>query len=442
MNRSTILFRVAPAALVLLAWMPATAGETTFPYKAFVLADEVYVRSGPGQSYYPTEKLRAGQVVEVYRHDPGGWYAIRPPEGSFSWVSGRYLELKDDGLAVVTEEGVAARVGSRFSDIRDVIQVRLSKGEVVEVLGRREGPNGPDGQTWFKIAPPSGEFRWVFGKYVDPQYPVDGLRRAEATGTDPIVSVDRADAVRAGAFGRGPRDEPIGASGAPVAAESAGHYGSSWRVAEAGAAMGGAPATDDLVIPTGGLSSEQFEEAIRTLDMELSAMVVEEPTVWNFDRLGRQAQLLLDGARTAVERGRARVLLSKIERFADIKRRHDAVLALGEQAEQTQRRLSALEPRAGQAIGAPDAYDQFDAVGQLTQVISSKPGAPRYALVDPRGEVACYLTPSPGVNLRHYLGRQVGVAGTRGYMPEQRATHITARHIRLLDGSAGATALR
>ena len=44
---------------------------------------------------------------------------------------------------MVTEEGASARVGSRFSDIRDVEQVRLHKGEVVEVL---ESPR-PAGQA-------------------------------------------------------------------------------------------------------------------------------------------------------------------------------------------------------------------------------------------------------------------------------------------------------
>jgi len=160
---------------VLLA-SPAS-GDQTFPYKTTVAADDVYVRSGPGQNYYPTDKLRRGQEVEVYRHDPGGWCAIRPVDGSFSWVSGRFLKPTDNNLAVVIEEGVSARVGSRFSDIREVVQVRLRKGEVVAIL---EGPpqGGRGSQGWFKIAPPSGEFRWVSAKYLDASYPRDGLRKA------------------------------------------------------------------------------------------------------------------------------------------------------------------------------------------------------------------------------------------------------------------------
>ena len=120
----------------------AGGAEPTFPYKAYITADDVYVRSGPGENYYPTDKLKAGTEVEVYRHDPGGWFAIRPPKDSFSWVSSRHLQLDGNNLATVTDERVAARVGSRMSDTRDVIQVRLHKGEVVEVLEPRAG-SGP-----------------------------------------------------------------------------------------------------------------------------------------------------------------------------------------------------------------------------------------------------------------------------------------------------------
>ena len=174
--------RLCLCLLTVCGVLPASpaGGEQIFPYKAFISADDVYIRSGPGQSYYPTDKLKAGQEVEVYRHDPGGWYAIRPPKESFAWVSGRYLTGGQDNLAVVNTERVAARVGSRFSDIREVIQVWLHKGEVVEVLDVKKTGSGARRKTWYKIAPPSGEFRWVFGKYVDPDYPADGLRQTNS----------------------------------------------------------------------------------------------------------------------------------------------------------------------------------------------------------------------------------------------------------------------
>jgi len=175
-----MLRSVVPWIAYFLLVAQAAGEETIFPYKAWITANDVYVRSGPGQTYYPTDKLQEGDEVEVYRHDPGGWYAIRPPEGSFTWVSGKFLTQGGNNLAVVTEDGVAARVGSRFSDIRDVIQVRLHKGEVIELLDVKEVGTGPDRQTWYKVAPPSGEFRWVFGKYVDPDYRPSGVRTTRA----------------------------------------------------------------------------------------------------------------------------------------------------------------------------------------------------------------------------------------------------------------------
>ncbi len=126
MRAGILILSVVPV----LGALVVQAGERATPYKAYISSTDVYVRSGPGKNYYPTGKLAEGTEVEVYRHDPGGWYAIRPPEGSFSWVSARFVEIGDDGLGTVIGDRVAARVGCEFSDIRDVIQVRLHEGEV------------------------------------------------------------------------------------------------------------------------------------------------------------------------------------------------------------------------------------------------------------------------------------------------------------------------
>ena len=74
-------------------------------------------------------------------------------------------------------------------------------------------------------------------------------------------------------------------------------------------------------------------------------------------------------------------------------------------------------------------------MGRLERVTSPRTGAPQYALLDQFGRVRCYVTPGPGINLRYYVGRQVGVNGVRGYMPEQQANHLTAQHINVIDGS-------
>ncbi len=373
-------------------------GEQSFPYKAYVAVDDVYVRSGPGQNYYPTDKLKRGQEVEVYRHDPGGWCAIRPVDGSFTWVAGRYLKPTDHHLAVVTEDGVSARVGSRFSNIREVVQVRLQKGEVVEVLD--PPPRGAGENTWLKIAPPSGEFRWVSAKYLDANDPRDGVRKAP------------------------PGERHADRQGAPEgAATTSADVGESLRTRST---------------KPRSLTAEEFQAELERIELDLSAMVIEEPTAWSFDSLRQRTNQLLDGAQTAVERGRARLLANKIARFDDIKQRQDAVSAMRRETDRSGRLWANLRPEGadGQKPGTKvDIDGRFDGVGQLTQVVSPKMGAPRYVLVDASGDVRCYVTPAPGVNLQNYLGQQVGVTGTRGYMPEQHASHIMARHVTPLEGS-------
>ncbi len=409
------------------------AGAQQFPYKAYIGADDVYVRSGPGQNYYPTDKLKAGRIVEVYRHDPGGWYAVRPPDGSFTWVSGRHLQWsamapKVPGIGTIKGEAVAARVGSRFSDIRDVIQVRLHDLEPVEVLEKVETGNGSS--VWYKIAPPSGEFRWVFGKYIDPVDPSRGIRKPPSTdnavsqgeATAAAQSPSEAPAVLAAVSDPSRPIEPV-----PSAVEP------STPLKPVIHPSAGDDSLYGTTVPR-GMSPEEFQGEMDRIGMALSVMVTEEPTVWEFGTLQQRSDMLVKQAETALERGRARVLVNKIARFEDIKLRYDKVNRLRDETETSNHQLAQLVPKdRGDRLGS-DAERRFDGIGRLTRVKSSKLGAPRYALVDGTGNVHCYVSPAPGVNLRHYEGSRVGINGTRGYMPQQRAHHVMARHVSVLDG--------
>ncbi|MGA2035945.1 MAG: SH3 domain-containing protein [Thermoguttaceae bacterium] len=439
-------------AVLLTCWMWAAAGAEppAFPYKAAITANDVYVRSGPGENYYPTEKLKAGQEVEVYRHDPGGWYAILPPQGSFSWVSGRQLDMRKETIAVATEDRVAARVGSRFSDIREVIQVRLHRGETVELLDiKQTGPASASGaNTWYKIAPPAGEFRWVSAKFVDSQYARDGLR-STSTGV-PLASpvqdrVPLASPVQwsahvpvtepGGSAAResnpqslipnpqSPIPNPQSPNPSPVREPPVEIYPET--TSDQSRADSNLPRT---------ISTEQFQTESNRVEVEISAMVAEEPSVWQFDVLQQRAQALLEQSETAGERGRARLLLSKIARFEDIQRRWQAINKIRDESDRADRQLARLGPRP-QGPTLDDApADRYDAMGHLMRMPMGRSGMPQFALLDADGRVRCYITPGPGVNLRQFLGHDVGVTGVRGYIPEQRAEYLSARHIDMLDG--------
>lgn len=164
-----------------------------FPYRAVVETPDASVQSGPGIEFYATDRLAKGTQVEVWRHDADGWCAIRPPADSFSWVLAEHLEMTDDPkLARVINAPVKTRIGSRFSDARDVEYISLRTGEAVELVGTKE-LTGPDSQPqrWFRIAPPSGEFRWIHSDSVRRIQDPKGVGETEVVvGTEDIRTFD------------------------------------------------------------------------------------------------------------------------------------------------------------------------------------------------------------------------------------------------------------
>lgn len=477
-------------ALAAVVSAPPAAAEPGFPAEARVTVDQAYVRSGPGPSFYPTDKLARGDTVEIYRRDPGDWYAVRPPRGSFTWVAARYVELGGDGLGTVAEENVPARVGSRFSTIREVIQVRLQRGETVEIVGRRDFR----GATWYKIEPPSGEFRWLAGSDLDvapaeeeadeiaaggpaadnqesvvrDDQPVgdtpardEFVDRAASAETPPVRTAAAQDADARGPTEarlvpiRRPEDRrrsPAGWRGtsapdrrdqADIAVRQAAH---ATEVAEP--ARPAEPARQPRPEATADRNEASPEEnspfqLADRLEQELSIMVAEEPTVWEFGEIKRSAKLLVDEGATAVDRSRGRKILRKIERFEDIKRRHDRAGAVvlddgprrrreaapGAPPLRRQNRQIAREWAPVPTRSAARPGPGFDGTGTLRPVVSRRQGAPRYALVDATGAVVSFVTPAPGVNLQPYIGRKIGVRGTRGYMPQYRRAHVTAQNV-------------
>ncbi len=193
----------------------ATA-ETDFPYAAFVAKSSTSVMSGPDVKFYATSRLKWGSRVDVYRHD-GEWAAIRPPEGSFSWVPLDAVAPTDDAsIMKVAKSQTKTRIGSEFSDKHDSEYIRLRFGELLEVLGQQDFAD-QDGQTttWCKIAPPAGEFRWVRLSALSRQPPTRKLR-LEIDDTLPRVNDDASPPDLAAS------DTPDSTSGISAIAEVAG----------------------------------------------------------------------------------------------------------------------------------------------------------------------------------------------------------------------------
>lgn len=137
--------------------------DLNFPYQALVLREGAKVHSGPAGVHYSTEELNQGAAVEVYRHDPNGWCAIRPTSGSFSLVPESTIQIVNKGVGRIKSGGTQAWVGTKLGPVEKPLwQVKLKQGELVEVIGQVSWPD-PEGHStvWVQIAPPAGEFRWI-----------------------------------------------------------------------------------------------------------------------------------------------------------------------------------------------------------------------------------------------------------------------------------------
>ncbi len=173
MIAKTQVWRRAFVLLVVLAAAPASGQSepdvaadgslAAEPYVVYVAQAEAFARCGPSGDFYRTDSLRHGQELEVYVETADGWLGIRPPEDSFCWVPASALKLSGSSdQATVLEDHTVAWIGTHLGRARRYRwQVQLAKGEPVTILGKseRDGPDGP--QMWYRIVPPSGEFRWV-----------------------------------------------------------------------------------------------------------------------------------------------------------------------------------------------------------------------------------------------------------------------------------------
>jgi uncharacterized protein YgiM (DUF1202 family) len=415
-------------ALSVCARADVAAAESS-PYQARVIVGAAPVQSGPGENFYPTDTLSQGDTVEVYREKPGGWLAIRPPVGSFSWVAERDLIVKDGGLAEVVKDNVTSRIGSRLSDKHNAAQVRLKKGEGVEVLGEET----ISGEKWYKIAPPAGEFRWIQASVIQRVAPiqasppttsptpqttspaaVDSKAIQQASGTAAATAPDSTATNNSGAPPLIPIKTPSDpttppTSNTPVAAST------TLPTAQATATSTPQPQASQA---SGDLSHE-----LTAVELRLSRMAAAPTNLWNTERLERDTAQLMARAKTQAERDAVRVTQEKINRFAEIGRRANPTSSGVAQSGRVPT-TSLSTSVAAAATGGP-----YDAEGILRPVVSRRPGAPQFALVDERGQVISFVTATPDLNLQAYLGRRVGVVGNRGYIPEFQRSNVTAARV-------------
>ena len=125
--------------------------------------DSVYVRSGPGEGYYPTQELSKGAAVTVVgiKFD---WLKILPPDGSFSYVNAAFVDHHgDSAVGKINRNNVNVRAGSLTNAMKTTVQTHLDAGAQVEIIGKEE--------EFLKIKPPAGAYLYVKKDFVTVAHP-------------------------------------------------------------------------------------------------------------------------------------------------------------------------------------------------------------------------------------------------------------------------------
>ena len=156
-------------ALALAALIGSAGLARTEPYDA-TIRQETDVRSGHGDGpmFYPTNHLHVGDRVRVVNQEDGGWLAIVPPSGSFSWIRKELLYVNNQQQPPVTvaNEDADVRIGSTMTNQPPVVGKRVPRGTIVFLLPKNNEVRDGDG-TWVSIYPPEGEVRYIKAEAIE-----------------------------------------------------------------------------------------------------------------------------------------------------------------------------------------------------------------------------------------------------------------------------------
>jgi len=461
-----------------------------FPFTAIVLNDGATVHCGPGgkDSFYPTHSLKQGDVVEVWRQDPGGWCAIRPPEQSFSLVPESAVKLLLDDIGQIISP-VPAFVGTKLGPVQTPQwQVRLKPGEQVAIVGEVSWPTPGGGPNiWYQIEPPQGEFRWI--RLSELQLPPseklapprknekqlsaaphkslgDGLVRNVSSeevlssqspfpkqgwkaSTRPIPGSVSSPSSNSG-FGSRTLDLPV-VSRPPVDRTPEG-FGDPDFAVDASPSPNGFPSEprfasldsmEDQVrsfayfesqdntrrTPSGYTTSGPVGSSILEIEERLSVELLKDPATWRLEPIESATSQLYRNSNDPVERLAIQRILTKLEKCHGV--------CAGYRQSGTSRISTGL-PTSGQGLGgfagsatAPNSASRYEVTGWLKRLANSGGELdPTYVLQDKTGKVIYHIAGSAGLNLNRYLDQPVGVfGGRRGFHRGLKLPHITADRI-------------
>jgi len=393
-----------------------------FPYEAVVRADNVTVRCGQGKNYYATARLPKGASLIVHRHDPGGWYMVSPPEGSFSWIAAEHVVVDSPGMGTVTlpegdAEGAPVWVGSDLTQDHSFRQRVLQSGDSVQILAEDVFQETTGSTRVYKIAPPAREYRWVKGDFV---VPVNESLQREAL-SDPY-SNPLAQATEAEAGAEGDAEEPKGEALELTTREPS------------------TPVAQDANDP---------RVALREIDRHYTEMIELDPTQWDIEELAKSYEGLAASAPQL-----ATPIKQRLAALEDRRKLHAEYRSFAQLSAETTERDQQLVAQSGQSqadqvmeyeLGNPTPIETPVRVVSTAPVsVASEPvsiekvtpsqpasvtpqlnGAGivqrlpngRFGIVAPEGRLLAVLQVDRSFQLDRLVGKSMGFIGERSFDP-------------------------
>ena len=337
-----------------------TAELVTFPYLAEVTGTDVHVRSGGGTAYYSCGKLNAPAQVVVIKHKHG-WSKVRPPAGSFSWISKDYVKPDDTnpGICIVTGDMVRVWAGSKeVEPMRSHSQqTKLDQGDTVKLL---EGQENPD---YYKIVPPTGAYLWISSQFLKNVGPV----QIDKTFIPPPILETELETE---------------------------------------------PETITIVEPPKPSPEikrlEEYQEEIKKIEAETQKPLLSQ----NYKAVKKALKEISEDPQSGKTARYAEYQLEKIARFELA--RQVALDVKTQDAELAHIRKKIKEHYSAESA-KPDS-GKFIVIGKLklSQIYTAKTGMKRYLVVDDAGKAVCYAEPDETISeikMDNLIGLKVGLTG-------------------------------
>ncbi len=404
-----------------------TAKTPAFPFEGEVSGTNVYVRSGPAVSYYPTTKLNAGDRVLVLG-EKFGWYEIVPPPRSFSYVDTSAVERAPGAkTGKIIKEQAYVTAGSELEQRKTSTQITLPKGTAVEIIGEADG--------FYRIVPPKGAKLYISRQYVEavPERLQTGLREQYEGGGNVIGGRARVPS------GAGPT--------APGAAASTGSEGS------AGTASGGVSAEQPLPLdrrlgpsnkpaipvaerdkpaePSGPLSG-RYAALLTILESELQGALKDPMKEIDFASLKLRYSEIANQKQEPVAAQIAEIRIRQLDELDTFRKSREEIFAEENELDDFRARLNEERARIMRRR-AEEMLQKFDFEGEIRQSKAFASEKHRYRLVDPvKGTTVAYVDvpPTLGVRMETMIGRLVGIRAQRQYFsPSARVPIVVASSV-------------